>query len=750
MFVHKSIISDEILDYANNNDGFYLAQITRTINEDPYSDVSKKPMIVNGDITNIEVSPNFANYAEIYVGVREIADRFSHYESKYKARYKFWESNPANRFESGEQEGSGELWFAIGDYCQFDSEHITGNNYIILTLDNNSKFKIYMPCDFSWEFNSGALFWVAEDGSLYWANTLHSVDWYEVSPQASMDSYYALRHADELANYNIAKSALDGLRDVTDDEDATSIAVNNGSVDFISDGTTCTDYDDNGTPTIPEDDYPNVIDDTITFNSQEDKYTETLDIGYHYDTNQDNKGGLYHPSQTVTGASILFYGEVNPTFVSAEVNAPHHFSIASGKNSNAGLPDDLTMLVYGSQEVDGYHDEYDLDEDGNIDIYDMGRLILYQWYESPEKNGEIDRFLLSSVGGHNALPDYYNTAMTSVKKGDDYEGTIYAGVVVVYDDFPSADEIVGAHLKVYRYNPDDDTWTTLYTKFVENTVNIRRRYINDMALVAKDEDLWVFWTYNDTNWNGGDVQHYIMGKKIADAATITTEVTGAGYQVVYLNAIGGYAPSPYLEPQLDADWDDATGSSSTPLPCPRITWFDTINGNKNIISSRVTRDPYTDEPNGISNRENIEESTGVITPCISVNDYNRSLYSSTIEDVFLNWYKDSTGKNRTTTIDVEGASDTYDNESDITSFVFSSTNDTDSPDITYRGFGTPRYIYFKGNATPTCFATNTEILSTNYCLYSYGRITTSDRNLTDVFAAYNTDTNEIEIKHIDP
>jgi len=98
---------------------------------------------------------------------------------------------------------------------------------------------------------------------------------------------------------------------------------------------------------------------------------------------------------------------------------------------------------------------------------------------------------------------------------------------------------------------------------------------------------------------------------------------------------------------------------------------------------------------------------------------------------------------------IEGSTDTYASPYNITSFIFSDTNNTYSPDITYRAFGTSRYIYYKYNYG---IATNTEILST--AEPDGTRIVTSERNLTDVFAVYNSiyDTykTKIEIKHIDP
>jgi len=236
MFVHKSIISDEILDYANNNDGFYLAQITRTIDEEPYPDVSKRPMIVSGDITNIEVSSNFLSYSNLYVGINDIAEMFWIDDETYKASYNFW---PDPSFNQGYQEGSGPLWVIVGDYNQLvDEESIPENEYIILTFENGSKIKIYFPA-VTLISGEAVVFWVAEDGSLFWANTSKVVD-IDFYPMQNMDPYYALRHADGLENYNIAKSALDGLRDVTNDEDATSIVVDNGSLDFFSNGVTTT------------------------------------------------------------------------------------------------------------------------------------------------------------------------------------------------------------------------------------------------------------------------------------------------------------------------------------------------------------------------------------------------------------------------------------------------------------------------------------------------------------------------------
>ena len=546
-----------------------------------------------------------------------------------------------------------------------------------------------------------------------------------------MHTYFALRHADELEDYNIAKSAIDGKQAI-EGSTATSIAVNNGSVDFISDGTTST---------------TDVNDDIITFSSVEDKYTYTIDIGYHYLSGTDN--GLEHPSMTVTGATAkIIYPNPQrpPEFVAMNpcVMNPHGLAVVSGKNPFPGKPDNLTMLFYESNWINR-----DFNEDGDAE---WGFFLMYEWYEA-ELSGSIDLFYMDPYWEQYIEPLCLKIAGTSNIKGDTNEGKVYVAASAIFEEYPwSIASVCGSQLRIYRYNPNYDNWTLLMTKseMFDEDSNI---IFTDVALSAKNDDLWVFWVEADY-----EAETYkIKGKRIANAATTgDTLVDPSGSEIgvdLEFAIIGG---SHYCndEVQLGADWDSE-------IEKPRISWIDTYSENNSVDrvvrSARILLDLVSGEPFSIQYLTHITKDpiTQEIDwqlysiPCLSVNKYDRSKYSSTDDEVFLSWNRDDQSnppviKNNMITVTVTPSTDTYNYPiKDFTSNAISDLNEADYPDTTYRAFGSERRCFIKNNEV----VTNTEKLGP---ASMYSRITTSSRTLTNIFTAYCTYSDSITIREIDP
>jgi len=785
MFVHRSTTIGQLLANTYPNDGFYLAQTTRTIDEDPYPDVSKRPMIINGNITNIEVSPNLAVYnAEIYVGVREIADRFSRYESKYKAKYKFWESNPANRFESGQQEGSGELWFAIGDYWQLAGEGITGNHFIILTLANGSKLKIYLPNDFSWGDNEGALFWVAEDGSLYWANTIHSVNWEEVSPQASMDSYYAIRHADNLPDKNIAKSALDGLRDVTSNQNATSIAVDNGSKDFFNDATTSTADSSKDCPSV--DDITNA-----------DLINKRIDIGYHY-------GGtdcMYHPMEKVpTVESITF--QIPSSEVPYDINDYYNYDNIPSEpiplDQNITITTDINPLILNGHHLALASGKYDSDNQADTTVvsynmnHDVNLWFPYEW-GSPFCIAVFTEFLEPEpdYDGTNffVMPFYYKKfrqdipkpiyvfktifphqyepvcglapcqinaiASISVPEGDDpdYVGTIYTACTLNYMVWivgHPEERYARTEVWVFRYNDDSDNWTPIGMGYEEKCPGLFGKYgavdhyFTDVSLAVKDEKLWVFWIKEDSLDPVND--HKLAGAYIPNAATRNDKYSISD---TLINTPLNFADSV----QIDADFD------SNPLYLkPRVVITDkNVSGHQDIWGLRILLTNYV--PTGIDLSENMtQNSEGVrefnddkfSVPAIAM---NRNIFTNPGDsaNAFSLYYGDfNSNASKLDSCYVDRLIVDNWNYYGEVYCVDSTSSIPNEPDVTSRGFGSRRETFMKD----TKIQTNTEVLPFYPNIYTnqYPRIATNGKNLVDIFISWkgHNDADTIIITHIDP
>jgi len=622
--------------------------------------------------------------------------------------------------------------------------------------------------------------------------------------QDDMDSYFALRHADELENYNIARSALDGLRAVTSNEDATSIAVNNGSVDFISDGTTCTDYDDN---------VPNVIDDEQTFDSETQKFTEKLDIGYHYDCGQNDIlgpnqilwSGIIHPQKEIPILPLEYNS--NTYYLEPKVNNSHEFGLETVDNPNTveDYKECTTVVAY---HTDIYFDPVTFHIPNHVDF--VGHLVgflSYNYQSVTEENNEDHNIIKwytpgeMQIGSGENPPWYYsypyvsNIATTSIKSnvvswiegGQTVwnKGTIFAGCVIEYSGFddeslhdnPPIQGDVHHYqdyiaIDIYRYDSMTREWVDLNADGLADpiarmiwewtwddvcTCRFGYRKITDVSLCMGGNNLWVFWTAEvpqldeygnlifDENQNVVREWKlyggYVSNPIRRDGTLIMAEGTDYN-ELTPINPLNYYFDD---NMRLDCGYDDDISYDA-----PRIVFADG-SSDIDIHCARVVLDPYK-IPTGLTSNQTITlgQSANFANPAMCMNKA-LSFVNTPFEKAFNVFYGDYNGTTNDKIYKGYLDGDTWYFDDAVDSYTNKSY--TTSPDIEARGFGIGRFCY----DSPDGIATNTELMpdpslqsiNINIGALDYPRIGRNIENKTDMFVI-STSGDGVVITQIDP
>jgi len=595
------------------------------------------------------------------------------------------------------------------------------------------------------------------------------------SLQTNMDTYFALRHADELENYNIARSALQGLRDVTSNQNATSIAVDNGSLDFFNYGTTST---------TEADDCPS---ESVCASNPSYLVDKRLDIGYHYLISKEypyeDHYGLYHPLEIIESVQIdeddnsVFEESVDPT-----IELQHHMDIESV--FEPGSEDEKTIVVYRSEVFDENMQTGHINEDTE-------RFMFYRFRDDSGwriKWGVIDKFEVEDYHDPTTGYDYqfdpniYAIAITSTHKVDrkktdgsnnpeydyihptypepsreDEEGQIYAACIVMYSTTQYDDEYgiwealpdvkKKAGLYIYRYDPiinQPNKWIKIaYKELLSPTPGTEASdYFYDVGLCARNNNLWIVWSnkHRSSPFTYQIKCVYIespMDIELGDPVIIQNEIDlkdeigNSIIDCIYTDDI-----------QVDLTWDDTTdmyGTNNKFKGNPRLICrhnSEKIKSGK--IDIYVEGAPYQT----VVNLYEVKYEPGVATliPSISSNDYSQDKGFSTItKRAFGSFWHPKAQYSQCNFV----STDTWTTPEDIPGPLnFSSSS---LPDTTYRGFGTDRYV-FKYSGT---ILTNTEVLDLSVGGVNSERINTNSTNLTDVFTSY-ADYETIFIRHIDP
>ena len=516
---------------------------------------------------------------------------------------------------------------------------------------------------------------------------------------------------------------------------AQSIAVDNGSVDFISDGTTST---------------VNLIDDVQVFDSNPNiqRFTEKLDIGYHYDCGQNDIdeytkwSGIIHPQKEVPMFPYSGY-DLYPLVANS-----HEFSIATVDNPSTaqGNPKESHTIVT-------YHSAPCEPEDPSGTLYryygvlsynyESGDSQLIKWHTYEDITWHGEDFVLCPI-----VTNIASTAIpTTTIDEEEYQGTIFAGYVCDWRGLyhnegvaePYQDRI---EIWIYRYNSEDREWYPIakVVWLMQGITNENGGHkITDLTLCAKGNDLWVFWTGEKLIYDEGDQKWfnsdwYIYGAYLPEAVTRSSTlemVIGTDYNdIANINSIADN------NVRLDCGYDDN-------VSLPRVIFTDTINNKNDIVAYRVLLNDNI--PYSLTAYDNLTsgQAGDYKSPYMAMNKPANNF--SITEDAFGTFFKDSSNCYKAYLIDDDWTYDgTINGPLDTSNSIY--------PDVEGRGFGTQR-ICFKSSSN--FIATNTEILpnpslqNINVGGLGYPRISRNIENKTDLFII-STNISDIVITQIDP
>ncbi len=687
-------------------------------NNRQHPDVASRRAYRLGTVNNIsDVSGIYGLYS-IFVGVSEgvPGDVYPWASSdKYKGKYEGL--GGGGIFTPGTQPGSGPTWVIL-----WSQEFVEiGSNPRFKMTTTRGSIWVYLP-SLSLQDGMAIPLFLTEDGSTYWGHTSKSP---QFSNYFNQDAYYAERWADN----NLARSAFNG-------SGSASPAIDEGSRDFLSNGYTNTDL--SGDPDNPGID-------------------SRIDIGFHY------FGSLRHPRENVPPIDLVVDGygfsQSKPT-----VEFAHQMAMSSAKfdaNQN-----DTTIVTYRIHEERPPGDP--------DDPWEWLEFVIYKKFRGSQ-HGRLDRedevenvFKREQSAGVFIDPKIAGISMASVPKGDSYSGTIYAACAVNWWNQAGPSEFYSYKLKVkvWRYDEINNKWDDLWTHS-ENVMVYAPSYVafaNDVALVARNDDLWVFWTRYKYAGPGQPALKSIKAVRLPNAASDTTlpidPGPGAIVTVRVLNKIKGTDVNEMADltedpAQIYASWDKEA-VDYFPAGSPRIIWWDLeADGQERIRSAKVPLDedgkprPMT-EQNTIITTIWESASESFYLPSISVNQYDTTKFTISGAKRAFSSCQRSVQQPK-----IQGARLTCSDTSESWQHIeITDRNNSSSPNTTFRAFGTPRISF----VNVSDIFTNTEFLRTTIVPAQdkmFTRITTNTGNLMDVFLIYShgpgaNDVYTLDIMELDP
>jgi len=709
LFVHytRSKDGETVADYSlpGDNDGHYLSQRS--------GDASRRAYRL-GTVTNISNVSDIEGLYYILIGVSEEipGDPDPNNSNTYKGKYDSSQP-PGERYTQGSQQGSGPTWVIV--WAEEFAE-LLGNPRFNMTTDRGTIW-VYLPQGMSLEKPGDAMgLFLTEDGSIYYG---HPSQHPRSSNYFDQDAYYAERWAQN----NVARSAYEGRLDwYGTPEDARSPGVDAGSRDLLNDGYTKTIVN-LGNPSDSNRDNPN------TSSGTDDSLLLRMDIGYHY------FGSLRHPRENVE--TIL----VEDFSAYPRIQYAHHLALASAKfdpNQN-----DTTILTYRfGVEAGGEPPDPPLRTE--IWLYKIFR------DSSPGSQGHLEKFDRLFLFGP-MDPRITATAMTSVPNSS--EGTIYAACTVnwwkyVYVPPPGTSYYVPFRLEldIWRYKEGSGRKKicSIFQQIpIEGLSN--GASANDVALVARNDDLWVFYTKN--SYVGATPQETgIIAVYLKDAATWNEEyLMSPNFHglIRNLNTVKEHALTEPMQEwedpaQIDVSWDDQEqGGYPGATGLPHIIWWDLeADGNQWIRSAWVQLAP-DGRPRDITETQKVIMSPReqFWLPAIEVNDYDDQKFS--ISDAKRAFASSRRSVNQPKIQGYQLPWPPPDPNNPWEQIAITDRNNSLSPDTTFRAFATPRFSFVNGGE----IFTNTEhvygTISNPENKKIFTRITTNTGNLTDVFLIYS-------------
>ncbi len=711
LFVHRSrssegnIVENWQTDKDFTFDGYYLSQRT--------GDASRRPFILRNDQllatqNGIDLSDTVqGGYGCVYVLTDDGSGLGETYSTSNRGRCSFYYSN--YYYTRGTQTTPGPLTiiFCSGGISMTDNPSLT------LNFADGMQLKVWLPALGYLSSGSKMTFWVAEDGSTYYAHT-GKAPVYD-HPYWNMDAYYALRWFSS----NLARSAYDA--------GGKSPAIDAGSKDFLNGGVTRTQYEsleednlimpaenteDNPPPEYRDDfdnqhwDWNNHIDEALSW---EDPGSNTygtkddLDIGYHY------WGACYHklygtvhrftrdPNEAETVVTLRHPKEASveikytvgeeELIFRPEITSPEHIAVASSEYNGQ----EKTIACFRTNRVNDQSD-------------DAHCLVCYNRFRGGSgSQGVICDFL--AIGSYTAhISNLFMT--TGSGASGSMEKPIYLAINVLWGTVPA--DLRASQVKVYRYEPgDQDDWVLVGDHFFN--APDQYTYFKDVALAADGDDVVVFWIRRELSQ-----EDEFWGYRIENAAW---ESTATDFYEV---------EEPFLSFQTATDMMNADWDPDDWINAPRITWTDWEDGKYKTWAAQVTF--LGGQPDDITQRKLIsdEGADSAKNPSIAVNHPQFDLdnpyeafASFTCGRSILRSDLQSSGGNDTWTLEDSLASgpDVYEGETCVT----------------YRAFGTPLNIWEQDDE----LYTDREIIPTRWGPNPKGvKLCTNRHNQTDIFTTY--------------
>jgi len=605
-------------------------------------------------------------------------------------------------FQSGHKEG---------DIILHDDPRIT------FTLPSGHLFTVCLRPNQSLPTNgiNYLAYWIAEDGSTYWANAAKTYGT-TLSAVFDRDAWYSVRWASD----NLARAAFASL--------GVSPAVNAGSKDWLNGGftNTFTQIVNNGSmdfwiysqaDNIPPvemggyDNYDRNVTGPVPWESEgamTNGAGDDLDIGYHYGAacytvtelgqnsqftvDPDNIAfavTLRHPKEAV---GTMPYEIENQTYnIAPDITAYRKLAIASGTYQG----ETKTIACFSSP----------MTEVGNCNY----SLVMYKIFRGDTTSYGCAAQDMSEEADHIDS----KIAMTA-GSGAEYSTMsepIYlaAGFIRAYNTPESHKQSI---IDVYRYEPtgDPDVWIHIGTCTMGGTDT---SVLMDISLAASGNDLSVFWLYDKYVYPG--YKREIWGYKIADAATRTTSQNFAPSIPIYYE-ISGNTIGLTINTDQDGQGDNTV----------RITWTEKLSGQNQKYRSHAGNVVYlSGQPNSISPYEDLSYSVeaDMVYPIIAINQSN---YRDNL--AFCQYGYDHQSSGNLSRRDLSsGVWQPPVNRAE-TGLEYSATS------MTYRYFGTPRQIWRYGGTTLR--TEHDDVCNFPYYAPVIVKIVTDRSNRMDIFATY--------------
>jgi len=332
-------------------------------------------------------------------------------------------------------------------------------------------------------------------------------------------------------------------------------------------------------------------------------------------------------------------------------------------------------------------------------------LVLYRRFRgNTDAYGVVDHYQ-TLEGGRPHINRIAMTAGSGATNGSMAE-PIYLGVVVTHGKW--AENLSKLEINVYRYEPNPEDWIKIGNKTIGWSDDLR--HIDDVALAADGNDLWVFWLYSYLDENEDRIRDF-RGYRINNASGRNTIDT--------ISNNSFYAPNVILGDVINADWDNI-------IDLPRIIWTRIDGGYYKTYAGRVVLHPVTKQPNEMDHIHQISNnnSSHASNPSIAVNN---SEY-----DEFRAFAGFTFGENTSNVkLKLINGDDVWQQPENYYKYGIDPLDSY----ITYRYFGTSKFIWMESETIQS----KDEIIAEGNHYHKCLQLKTNRNNKKDIYTSYSED-----------